>query len=109
MLAKALLPLLCPLAAVVVQYLRARHNWAWDHISILGIGDEAALRFREGKLIAVEAILGSAQTTFLVYVITWIPELFKVWRHYPTLTVAAVFFVFVLLDFSPGRRTPLQN
>ena len=108
MLAKALLPLLCPLAAVVIQYLRARHNWAWDHISILGIG-EADLRFKEGKLIAVDAILGSAQTTFLVYVITWIPELFKVWRHYSTLTVAAVFFVFVLLDFSPRRRTPLQN
>jgi len=109
MLAKALLPLLCPLAAVVVQYLRARHRWAWDHISVLGVGDEADLRFKEGKLIAVDAILGSAQTTFLVYVITWIPELFKVWQHYPTLTVLAVFFVFVLLDFSPRRRKALQN
>jgi hypothetical protein len=108
MLAKALLPLLCPLAAVVIQYLRTRHNWAWDHISILGIG-EADLRFKEGQLIAVDAILGSAQTTFLVYVITWIPELFKVWRHYPTLTALAVFFVFVLLDFSPRHRTPLRN
>jgi hypothetical protein len=108
MLAKALLPLLCPLAVVVIQYLRARHNWAWDHISILRMGDEAALRFKEGKLIAVDAILGSAQTTFLVYVITWIPELFKAWQHYPTLTVLTVFSVFVLLDFS-RRRTPFQN
>jgi hypothetical protein len=108
MLVKILLPLLWPLAAVMVQYLKARHRWIWNPISVLEKSSLADQYF-EGAEIALNAVLGSAQTTFFVYVAVWSSELFKVWRSYPTSTVLAVIFIAGLLDFSPLRRRPAQS
>src|SRR5262245_4037272 len=110
MLAKALLPLLWRLAAVTVQYLKAKHRWTWAPIGILGTTSGNILSFRkQGRHTAVNAILGSAQMTFFIYVAAWSPELFKVWRSYPTLTVLAVLVISELLDLSPGAEAPIQD
>jgi hypothetical protein len=110
MLAKALLPLLWPLAAAVVQYLKAKHRWTWQPVSILWPSEEADPYFeKSGRRIALDAILGSVQMTFFIYLAAWSPELFKLWRVYPTLTVLAVLFVAGLLDISRRRQTPIQN
>jgi len=107
--AKILLPLFWPLAAVVVQYMKARHRWTWSPIAVLEKSRLTDPCFhREGWQIALAAVLGSAQMTFFIYVATWSPELFKVWRSYPTLTVFAVVLVAGLLDLSP-RRSRVQT
>jgi len=106
MLAKILLPLLWPLAAVSVQYLKAKHRWRWNTIRVFDRSGNAAPAFRQT---AFEAIRGSAQMTFFMYLAAWSPELIKVWRPYPILTALAIVFVSGLLNFSPRVKAPVQN
>ena len=106
MFTKILAPLLWPLAAVLVQYLKAKHRWTWNPIGIRERSGPTAPSFQQ---IAFDAIRGSAQMTFFVYLAAWSPELIKVWRGYPVLTGLAVVFVSGLLDLSPRPQAPVQN
>ncbi|MGO9084025.1 MAG: hypothetical protein ACLQBK_02270 [Candidatus Sulfotelmatobacter sp.] len=109
MIGKLLWPLLYPLAAAAVGYLRSRYRRKWDFVSLLGAphGPNNKQFRREDLRSALDGLRSSFDMSCYIYLAVWLKEIGKAWQTHPALllTVVALLLMAPVRSFAPRRGT----